>query len=348
MSPEQSGQSGAVSLSPARQSGCCHGRATPCPAPPRPARAAGASAIDPLSHLFSSGPYGAPWARPARLEPRLEPSPAAQGVSRRPRKTLEGVALSGEAVPSRCGSHPRPARPRVRPGSPGCLHSELEWVEIIEPRTRERMYANLLTGECVWDPPQGVRIKRTGDNQWWELFDPNTSRFYYYSAASQRTVWHRPQGCDIIPLAKLQTLKQNCDSPGASPPTTAPPTAPPSARRAAPPRSTRSWLDQELAERRGAPGGEGEGERFPHFRQVCCDLLTCRSVSARRSLEGLSPAERVTESESALRVRLRTHRPDRRAPGRARGVRPTREARLFLLRCDAEKAERRGRLIRRS
>lgn len=88
----------------------------------------------------------------------------------------------------------------------------LEWVEIIEPRTRERMYANLLTGECVWDPPQGVRIKRTGDNQWWELFDPNTSRFYYYNASTQRTVWHRPQGCDIIPLAKLQTLKQHTDA----------------------------------------------------------------------------------------------------------------------------------------
>uniref|UniRef100_A0A3P9Q6Z9 Rho GTPase-activating protein 39 n=2 Tax=Percomorphaceae TaxID=1489872 RepID=A0A3P9Q6Z9_POERE len=88
----------------------------------------------------------------------------------------------------------------------------LEWVEIIEPRTRERMYANLLTGECVWDPPQGVCIKRTGENQWWELFDPNTSRFYYYNASTQRTVWHRPQGCDIIPLAKLQTLKQHTDA----------------------------------------------------------------------------------------------------------------------------------------
>lgn len=92
----------------------------------------------------------------------------------------------------------------------------LEWVEIIEPRTRERMYANLVTGECVWDPPAGVRIKRTSEDQWWELFDPNTSRFYYYSAASQRTVWHRPQNCDIIPLAKLQTLKQNTESPRAS------------------------------------------------------------------------------------------------------------------------------------
>ncbi|XP_061680881.1 rho GTPase-activating protein 39 isoform X2 [Syngnathoides biaculeatus] len=92
------------------------------------------------------------------------------------------------------------------------MAERLEWVEIIEPRTRERMYANLLTGECVWDPPSGVRIKRTGDNQWWELFDPNTSRFYYYNASTQRTVWHRPQACDIIPLAKLQTLKQHTDA----------------------------------------------------------------------------------------------------------------------------------------
>nr|DBA23883.1 TPA: hypothetical protein GDO54_011598 [Pyxicephalus adspersus] len=92
----------------------------------------------------------------------------------------------------------------------------MEWVEIIEPRTRECMYANLITGECVWDPPSGVRIKRTNENQWWELFDPNTSRFYYYNASTQRTVWHRPQNCDIIPLAKLQTLKQNTESPRAS------------------------------------------------------------------------------------------------------------------------------------
>ncbi|KAK3583268.1 hypothetical protein CHS0354_011155 [Potamilus streckersoni] len=86
-----------------------------------------------------------------------------------------------------------------------------EWVEIIEPRSQEHMYANLTTGECVWDPPPGVAIKKTDDNQWWELFDPNTSRFYYYNATSQKTVWHRPQNCDIIPLAKLQTLKQNTE-----------------------------------------------------------------------------------------------------------------------------------------
>ncbi|XP_026471959.1 uncharacterized protein LOC113376266 [Ctenocephalides felis] len=87
----------------------------------------------------------------------------------------------------------------------------MEWVEIIEPRTKEHMYANLTTGECVWDPPEGVNVKRTDSSQWWELFDVHTSRFYYYNAASQSTVWHRPMNCDIIPLAKLQTLKQNTD-----------------------------------------------------------------------------------------------------------------------------------------
>ncbi|XP_032271461.1 rho GTPase-activating protein 39 isoform X1 [Phoca vitulina] len=111
-----------------------------------------------------------------------------------------------------CESHDAGVQePRISGSS-----TRLEWVEIIEPRTRERMYANLVTGECVWDPPAGVRIKRTSENQWWELFDPNTSRFYYYNASTQRTVWHRPQDCDIIPLAKLQTLKQNTESPRAS------------------------------------------------------------------------------------------------------------------------------------
>ncbi|XP_034941169.1 uncharacterized protein RhoGAP93B [Chelonus insularis] len=89
--------------------------------------------------------------------------------------------------------------------------SRMEWVEIIEPRTKEHMYANLTTGECVWDPPPGVPVKKTDNNQWWELFDQQTSRFYYYNATSQKTVWHRPTDCDIIPLAKLQTLKQNTE-----------------------------------------------------------------------------------------------------------------------------------------
>ncbi|XP_076306785.1 uncharacterized protein LOC143223138 isoform X2 [Tachypleus tridentatus] len=87
----------------------------------------------------------------------------------------------------------------------------VDWVEIIEPRTREHMYANLISGECVWELPPGVMVKKTDENQWWELFDQKTSRYYYYNPSSQKTVWQAPQNCDIIPLAKLQTLKQNTE-----------------------------------------------------------------------------------------------------------------------------------------
>ncbi|CAD6991128.1 unnamed protein product [Ceratitis capitata] len=38
--------------------------------------------------------------------------------------------------------------------STSCSNERIEWVEIIEPRTKEHMYANLTTGECVWDPPE--------------------------------------------------------------------------------------------------------------------------------------------------------------------------------------------------
>lgn len=56
-----------------------------------------------------------------------------------------------------------------------------------------------------------MHIKRADASQWWELFDTNTQRFYYYNVSSLSTVWHRPNNCDIIPLAKLQNLKQNTD-----------------------------------------------------------------------------------------------------------------------------------------
>lgn len=29
-----------------------------------------------------------------------------------------------------------------------------QWVEIIEPKTKEKMYANLENGSCTWDPPE--------------------------------------------------------------------------------------------------------------------------------------------------------------------------------------------------
>lgn len=83
-----------------------------------------------------------------------------------------------------------------------------DWVEILEPRSRERMYVNLATGECGWDPPSGVPVRQADGNQWWELFDPQSGRFYYYNSTGRRTVWHRPQGADIVPLSQLQAMKR--------------------------------------------------------------------------------------------------------------------------------------------
>ncbi|KAM4613597.1 rho GTPase-activating protein 39 isoform 2-T2 [Polymixia lowei] len=83
-----------------------------------------------------------------------------------------------------------------------------DWVEILEPRSRERMYVNLASGECGWDPPLGAPVRQADGNQWWELFDPHSGRFYYYNSVGRRTVWHRPQGGDIVPLSQLQAMKR--------------------------------------------------------------------------------------------------------------------------------------------
>lgn len=69
------------------------------------------------------------------------------------------------------------------------------------------MYANLKSGQCLWEPPAGVKVRKANDSQWWELYDQKTRRYYYYCAGTQTTVWHKPKDVEIIPLAKLQTLK---------------------------------------------------------------------------------------------------------------------------------------------
>uniref|UniRef100_A0AC34R879 Rho-GAP domain-containing protein n=2 Tax=Panagrolaimus sp. JU765 TaxID=591449 RepID=A0AC34R879_9BILA len=86
-----------------------------------------------------------------------------------------------------------------------------EWIEIIDPKSRQRMFANLVTGHCAWEPPPGVNVKRMKENQWWELFDSNTRRQYYYNPMTTETIWQRPIHGDIIPLARLQLLKQNTE-----------------------------------------------------------------------------------------------------------------------------------------
>lgn len=89
--------------------------------------------------------------------------------------------------------------------------SSSDWVEILEPRSQERMYVNLTTGECGWEPPIGVPVRQADGNQWWELFDTHSNRFYYYNSAGRMTVWHRPQGADIVPLSQLQAMRRNRD-----------------------------------------------------------------------------------------------------------------------------------------
>ena len=40
-----------------------------------------------------------------------------------------------------------------------CLVSgSVEWVEMLELQSQERMYVNVKTGECVWHPPPGVAV----------------------------------------------------------------------------------------------------------------------------------------------------------------------------------------------
>uniref|UniRef100_A0A671PGT1 Rho GTPase-activating protein 39 n=1 Tax=Sinocyclocheilus anshuiensis TaxID=1608454 RepID=A0A671PGT1_9TELE len=132
------------------------------------------------------------------------------------------------------------------------------------PRTRERMYANLLTGECVWDAPAGVQIKRSGQDQWWELFDSKTSRFYYYNASTQCTVWHRPDSCDIIPLAKLQTLKQNTN--------TTPPTATSASADSSPARSAVSTTSSQEQEEKTSTAEEGDSQ-LPPYNYRCKERM---------------------------------------------------------------------------
>ncbi|ESN93581.1 hypothetical protein HELRODRAFT_88455, partial [Helobdella robusta] len=52
----------------------------------------------------------------------------------------------------------------------------LEWVQIVEPKTKEFMYANLVTGECLWEAPNAP-YKESDETEWWQLYDANTSRF---------------------------------------------------------------------------------------------------------------------------------------------------------------------------
>ena len=96
-------------------------------------------------------------------------------------------------------SEPPPGGGAPPPGGAAKSPPPTEWVEIIEPRSGEHMYANLTSGECVWDPPVGVAVKKTIDNQWWELFDQ-------VSHASRSGVAGLPREGLSIPFFHLLTV----------------------------------------------------------------------------------------------------------------------------------------------
>ncbi|CAI8043664.1 Rho GTPase-activating protein 39 [Geodia barretti] len=87
-----------------------------------------------------------------------------------------------------------------------------EWVEIIEPQSKDKMFANPSTGEILLQPPHGATVKPVSLNQWWELYDQSSDRNYYYNANTEDTVWERPTGdADIIPLSKIQSTPESSD-----------------------------------------------------------------------------------------------------------------------------------------
>lgn len=101
------------------------------------------------------------------------------------------------------------------------IYPENEWVEIVEPRSKKRIYANLATGVCAKQPPDGATVSRTEDfsDHWWELYDQKTSKYYYYNPEQQKTAWTRPNENEktgngipkrvlIIPVSKLQTFRR--------------------------------------------------------------------------------------------------------------------------------------------
>lgn len=90
------------------------------------------------------------------------------------------------------------------------MAERVDWVELLDPRSGEPnnvMFANIQTGECLWEPPSTASVKKSSKNQWWELYDENTRRYYYYNAHTKQTEWRKPKESDIITLAKLQNLK---------------------------------------------------------------------------------------------------------------------------------------------
>lgn len=82
-----------------------------------------------------------------------------------------------------------------------------DWVQILEPGTKKPMFANVKTGVCVWEKPEGEEIRPNDGNMWWELKDPTSGKPYYYNEQTGMTEWSKPNNAEIIPLDKLQEVQ---------------------------------------------------------------------------------------------------------------------------------------------
>jgi len=82
-----------------------------------------------------------------------------------------------------------------------------DWVQILEPGTKKPMFANVKTGVCVWEKPEGQQVRANDGNMWWELKDPGSGKPYYYNEQTGVTEWTRPTDAEIIPLEKLQQMQ---------------------------------------------------------------------------------------------------------------------------------------------
>ena len=85
------------------------------------------------------------------------------------------------------------------------MDDTFEYVEITDPQSNKSFYANIKTGECVWEKPSGlVRLKDPKTQQWWELFDDTSKLPYYFNTETGATEWLRPFDAVIVPLAAIQ------------------------------------------------------------------------------------------------------------------------------------------------
>ncbi|KAJ1360740.1 hypothetical protein KIN20_019789 [Parelaphostrongylus tenuis] len=97
------------------------------------------------------------------------------------------------------------------PNRPSVSSNVVEWVEIVEPQTKQHMYANLITGQCSWEPPPGnVPTNINGGSCLIRRRIVTTTIMPPRCERSGNDRWGLKS--TFIPLAKLQTLKENTES----------------------------------------------------------------------------------------------------------------------------------------